>query len=174
MLYTVIYINRFRLSVHQYHREHKQLSLALNWLQHYEANRAVALHILKFFVSILVAAISVKVGVAYVGGFDATIKPITAVALCVCFLLAFIFALPSPGNQPYSKIRHSISMWWCFTAYMIFGMICSLGQLVLAVFFWTGLYFWRGASVSAICACAQCGAGDQEILGTEKSVHRAA
>ena len=153
MLYTVIYINRFRLSVHQYHREHKQLSLALNWQQHHEANRAVALHILKFFVLILVAAIAVKVGVAYVGGFDATIKPITAVALCVCFLLAFIFALPSPGNQPYSKIRHSISMWWCFTAYMIFGMICSLGQLVLAVFLDWFVFLARCFSIGDLCLC---------------------
>ena len=135
LLYTVIYISRFRLSVHQYHREHKLLSLTPNWPQPHAVNRAVALHILKFFLSILVAAIAVKVGVAYVGGFDASIKPITAVALCVCFLLAFIFALPPPGNRPFSKIRHSIAMWWCFAAYMIFGIICSLGQLVLALCF---------------------------------------
>ena len=135
LLYTVIYISRFRLSVHQYHREHKLLSLTPNWQQRHEVNRALALHILKFYLSILVAAIAVKVGVAYVGGFDASIKPITAVALCVCFLLAFMFALPRRGDRPFSKIRHSISMWWCFAAYMIFGIICSLGQLVLAVCF---------------------------------------
>ncbi len=135
LLYTVIYISRFRLSVHQYHREHKLLSLTPNWPQPQVVNRAVALHILKFFLSILVAAIAVKVGVAYAGGFDASIKPITAVALCVCFLLAFIFALPPLGNRPFSKIWHSIGMWCCFAAYMIFGVICSLGQLVLAVCF---------------------------------------